>query len=118
MDRRLRRGLEAHESCLLCDQEAETIDHLLVTCLVAKEVSWSACSWVKCVCVFAAADTVHDWWEHLVLAQPQSRQQGTSTLFMLVCWHLWKERNTRLFDRRTTPPLIVLGKLRMKQACG
>jgi hypothetical protein len=39
-DRHRRRGFEAHDNCLLCDQPVETVDHLLVTCPVAREVWW------------------------------------------------------------------------------
>jgi hypothetical protein len=84
-DQRLRRGLEAHEICLLCDQEAEAVDHLLATCSVAKEIWWRTYSWARCVCTVAASASVHNWWEQLVTAQPQRRQQCTSTLFMASC---------------------------------
>jgi len=36
-DRLARRGLPHPERCLLCDQAAETIDHLLVQCVFARE---------------------------------------------------------------------------------
>jgi hypothetical protein len=84
-DRRRRRGLDSHINCLLCDQEEETIDHLLVQYPVAKEVWWMCCSWVKCVCNFGQQASVQEWWEHLLLAQPLSRREGMSTMFMLIC---------------------------------
>jgi hypothetical protein len=36
-DRLTKRGLDHPKKCLLCDQDAETIDHLLVTCVFARE---------------------------------------------------------------------------------
>jgi hypothetical protein len=107
-DRRRHRGLDSHINCVLCDQEEETIDHLLVQCPMAKEVWWMCCSWVKCVCNFGQHASVQEWWEHLLLAQPPSRREGMSTMFMLICWHLWKEHNARVFDRKAaTVPVLV-----------
>jgi hypothetical protein len=36
-DRLERRGLDHPKQCPLCDQEAESINHLLVTCVFAKQ---------------------------------------------------------------------------------
>jgi hypothetical protein len=36
-DRLTKQGLDHPKKCLLCDQEAENIDHLLVTCVFARE---------------------------------------------------------------------------------
>jgi hypothetical protein len=77
-DQRLRRGLDTHTICLLCDQENETVDHILVSCSWAKEVWWSSCSWAGCVCSLNVAQTLQEWWEHMVLAQPARRRSGTS----------------------------------------
>jgi hypothetical protein len=110
-DRRKRRGLDAHEKCLLCDQEEETANHLLVTCPMAKEIWWHVCSWARCVCTFTTV-YVMEWWEHLVLAQPARRREGTSTLFMLTCWKIWKERNSRHSITRWESVQVVLGKIK------
>jgi hypothetical protein len=32
-------------------------------------------------------------------------------LFVLVCWHLWKEQNARQFDQRITPVLMILDRI-------
>jgi hypothetical protein len=37
-DCRRRRGLDAHDSCWLCDQAPETVDHLLVNCPTARDL--------------------------------------------------------------------------------
>jgi hypothetical protein len=110
-DRRLRRRLDTHTSCLLCDQENEMVDHILVSCSWAKEVWWSSCSWAGCVCSMTVTQTLQEWWEQLVLAQPARRRTGTSTLFVLICWHLWKERNSRVFERASATPLVLLGRI-------
>jgi hypothetical protein len=53
-----------------------------------------------------------EWWEQLVLAQPARRWEGTSTLFMLTCWMIWKECNARHFDNKAAFVLEVLGKIK------
>lgn len=37
-DRRIRHGLEAQPICWLCDQEQETVDHILVNCSFARAI--------------------------------------------------------------------------------
>ena len=51
-DRRRRHGLEACGPCWLCDQEEETVDHLLVNCSFAKVIWWNTLSWMECSCTF------------------------------------------------------------------
>jgi mannosylglycoprotein endo-beta-mannosidase len=47
-DRLQRRGLPAPASCPLCNQEPETIQHLLLGCVVAREVwTWALSRWGK-----------------------------------------------------------------------
>jgi hypothetical protein len=49
MEERLqRRGLPHPAACPLCDQEPETIQHLLLGCVVAREVwAWALARWAK-----------------------------------------------------------------------
>jgi hypothetical protein len=41
-DRRFRRGLQADNSCALCSQEPELVDHLVFQCVFSREVWFSA----------------------------------------------------------------------------
>lgn len=40
--------------------------------------------------------TVQEWWFHLRSQLPGAKRKGFDTLFTLVAWQLWKERNARL----------------------
>jgi hypothetical protein len=111
-DRRRRRGLDAHDTCSLCDQQPETRNHLLVVCPVAKEAYWRVLSWARCVCTFGGEETVQEWWEHLTAMQVPRRRKGVATLFIIIAWHLWKERNARLFDRVTTPMSGLIDRIK------
>ena len=63
-DRRRRHGLEACGPCWLCDQEEETVDHLLVNCSFAKVIWWNTLSWMECPCTFLEPMTLQQWWSH------------------------------------------------------
>jgi len=109
-DRRARHGLETHTNCPLCDQEPETSDHLFASCSVTLQV-WHA--------IFAtlgvnlslpriACSIMERWLEFRALL-PGNWQKGFDTLFALVCWRIWKERNGRIFRAQvsTLPQMLI-----------
>jgi hypothetical protein len=64
-DHLARRGLPHPERCPLCDQNAETIDHILVLCVFAREFWYRRFSWFG-LQTFAPQPTetsFHLWWE-------------------------------------------------------
>ena len=101
--RRKRRNLQVDDSCALCCQEPETIDHLLTSCVFSREIwfriflrlGWS-------IHVPPAACTAFaDWWTsaHKRIAKPD--RKSFDSLLILAAWCLWKERNRRIFDHQT-----------------
>ncbi|WVZ62348.1 hypothetical protein U9M48_012107 [Paspalum notatum var. saurae] len=81
-DRRHKHGLEAHETCLLCEVEPESVDHLFVHCRFTLDV-WN-----------------------VVLAALGAGSLGLSGLTsvsgevgILGAWIVWKEQNARCFRR-------------------
>ena len=46
-ERRKRHNLQDDDSCALCDQEAEAIDHLLVSCSFARETWFNVLLWLR-----------------------------------------------------------------------
>jgi hypothetical protein len=82
-DRRRRHGLDARDSCHLCDQEQESIDHILATCPFTKEL-WH--------CIVQALGrqtpqpqpTVRRWWRRLRALWNSERRDGLDSLFALV----------------------------------
>jgi hypothetical protein len=85
-DRGFRRGLDAPAACVLCNQLPETVDHLIVTCPIARETYWLTFSWARCACPFGNQGTVLEWWKHLVNTQTARRRKGAGSLFMIVAW--------------------------------
>jgi hypothetical protein len=103
--------------CLLCDQLPETVDHLLVACLIAREAYWLAFSWARCACSFGGQDTVCDWWKHLVNSQT-ARRKGARSLFMIVAGKFG--RNATLeFEHRSAPTSVILARIKNEaELCG
>jgi len=100
--RRKKLGLQDDESCVLCAQLPETIDHLLTTCPFSREV------WFKVLCkvgwerVMPNTHTysLASWWSEAGKQLPKVDRRGFDSLVILVSWLPWKERNDRTFDRR------------------
>lgn len=43
---------------------------------------------------------------------PKEQRRGYDGLFLLVSWLIWKERNSRVFDRFATMPAWLLPRIR------
>jgi hypothetical protein len=95
-DRRRRHGLEARELCYLCDQEVETIDHIIASCPYTREV-WNNILQVLHRPFPQPASTTISWWKHVRAGSTVRQRAGMDSLFTLVSWHVWRERNARCF---------------------
>ena len=97
-DRLARRGLPHQAACPFCDQEEETIDHVLLACVFARTV-WAAIfvalgtpSWIP-----TAQETLVEW----AVDKRGSNNVNTKdlrTIFALTWWELWKHRNAIVFE--------------------
>ena len=95
-DRRLRHRLEAVRSAILYDQGRETIDHILAECPITREIWFHILSAFGQHCPPAAASSQR-WWRRLRSLFTVEKRKGIDSLFVLVSWEIWKERNTRCF---------------------
>ena len=100
-DRRARHGLEARELCYLCDQGQEMIDHIIATCPFSREVWFYVLQALRRPLPVASATSLA-WWRSLRSLFNGDRQTGMDTLFALVSWQMWKERNARCFRESTS----------------
>ncbi|KAJ1272515.1 hypothetical protein BS78_06G207400, partial [Paspalum vaginatum] len=92
-------GLQAREHCWLCSVVPESCDHLLFGC------SFSLAVWGAVLARFdiqvppaAGCDCLQDWWQRFRASWPASLRAGADTMFGLICWLIWKERNRCCFD--------------------
>lgn len=108
-DRLAKRGLPHPAQCPLCEQCDETIQHLLVGCVLARQ-TW--------FCLFQMAGLGHlapqptevsfdSWWTKVDDAVGGDRKKGINSLIILVCWSIWRHRNDCVFNN-VTPSLAAV----------
>jgi len=98
-DRLARKGLPHPAACPLCDQVAETIDHLLVECVFSRQVWFSVLQHFSLqVLVPQTNSSFFDWWEAAISRVDSQVQKGLNTIIILVAWSIWKHRNRCIFD--------------------
>jgi hypothetical protein len=108
-DRLLRRGLPAPAACPLCDQEPETLQHLLLGCVVAREVwTWVLRQWDKTDWLPVADSGIVDWWTSR--SCPRSHQRDLWTAIILVFWCIW--RNDVVFNGAAPSQACIKEKIR------
>ena len=96
-DRRRRHGLAALATCHLCNLQQETVHHLFVSCPFTVQV-WGIILNRLGVAPAPPGDIcIQEHWKQTRLQFPATTRKGADTLFALVSWHIWKERNARLF---------------------
>ena len=102
-ERRFRHGLQHSSTCVLCDQEVETMDHILLGC------SFSRVVWHIWLCKLHLQDSIVPsqepalhWWLKNRKLIPKQQRRGFDSFFFLIGWALWKERNAKTFNSSIT----------------
>lgn len=108
-ERRHRHGLQPADTCVLCSQQPETLDHLLLQCVFSREVWFKALrelGWQNLTPSHDAAFV--DWWLLSRRQIPKPRRKAFDSVVVLIAWYLWLERNARTFQRAASPVAVVL----------
>ena len=99
--RRKRHNLQDDDSCGACFQLSETISHILVGCVYAREV-WSNLlrrwNWLRLAVGLSTHLESTDWWSWSRKQVHGDDRKAFDTLLVLVVWLLWEERNNRIFQ--------------------
>ena len=99
-DRLAKRGLPHPEQCPLCDQEDETINHLLVSCVFSRQF-WF-CLFQRFglhqLCPQPTDSSFDLWWERSSNSTAGLTKKGLNSLVILGAWILWNHRNSCVFD--------------------
>ena len=102
-DRRFRHGLQDSNACIFYDQGAEMMNHILLGCPFSREV-WEA--WFRKLhlqhTVVVQDEPAIPWWLRCRKALPKQLRRGFDSLFFLIGWSIWKERNARTFNGVST----------------
>ena len=115
-DRRARHGLEARELCYLCDQATETIDHILASCPFSRELWFHILQTFRRQLPPTTATTVR-WWRDLRSLFDGEQRSGFDSLFALVSWQVWKERNARCFRGQSASFSDLLQLIKAEADC-
>jgi len=92
-DWRRRHGLHADDHCYLCDQDLETIDHIVASCSYSHQVWWTMLAVLGADASQVGGTSLLAWWD-----QWRRRWHGDKQkVFALAAWEIWKERNARCF---------------------
>jgi hypothetical protein len=111
-DRRHRHGLDARLECYLCDQEPENIDHIITECSFSRQIWWSILMAFGVDSSQVGGGTILEWWQRWRRRWIGVKRKGADTLFGLVAWELWKERNARLFRNESATSAQFLAKVK------
>jgi len=76
------------------------MDHILLGCSFSREV-WDY--WIRKLhlqnVIVVQEERAIQWWLHNRKLLPKTVRRGFDSLFFLIGWLLWKERNVRTFNR-------------------
>jgi len=85
------------------------MDHLLLGCVFSREV------WQLCLATFFLQGLIVVrersamlWWTDSRRGLPKVLRHAFDSLFFLVGWFLWKERNARTFGETPRSPALLL----------
>jgi len=82
-----------------------TLDHIILGYVFSREV-WAAClkSFRLLELIPTHEERIMDWWTTSRKRLLKVLRRGFDSLFFLVGWNVWKERNGRTFDRAGRQP--------------
>ena len=107
-ERLARHGLQHYPRCLLCDQQPETMRHLLLECPLARQAWHETLAWLRIPAPIPTQElSLTDWWNHAKEDTPPILRKALKSVALLVPWMVWKHRNSCVFDN-TTPSLSTL----------
>jgi hypothetical protein len=99
-DRLARRGLEHSEKCPLYNQEDETVQHLLASCVCVREVYVQILSKVGLQHLSPCRDekSFQDWWRSAERRVASTVNMDFNSLDALGAWWIWNHKNSCVFD--------------------
>ena len=86
--------------CHLCDQEDENIQHILISCVFAKQFWYAILQPINLsqLTPTRSVKSFTDWWKNAERRLPKQHRKGFNSLCILGAWILWKHRNACVFE--------------------
>ena len=98
-DRLEKRGLQHPERCVLCDQEEETIQHILTSCVFARQFWHTILQQLALATLTPTrSSSFADWWKKAKKRLQKHLRKGFNSFCILGAWIIWKHRNACVFD--------------------
>lgn len=108
-DRLLARNWDHNDACSYCDQTLETAMHLILECPFAKEVWLKASgSYPDAAQAASGATSILAWWSKVRSLKKKGNATDECTAAVYIAWHLWIERNNRVFKASSSSTSTVL----------
>ena len=101
LDQLKRRGRPLANRCYLCEEEEETLDHLLVHCLQARRVLILAIVGIGWVFPFSIRQVLVAW-QGTRVGKKHKKVWRVAPLCLF--WTVWCERNIVVFDNKAFSP--------------
>jgi hypothetical protein len=104
-DRLAKRNLPHPNLCLLCEQEQEFINHLLVGCVFARQFWFILLQRVELAALapLPAVASFDEWWRQASDSVSGIVRKGLNPLIMLGAWTIWWHRN-KCLQWKISPP--------------
>ncbi|WVZ93822.1 hypothetical protein U9M48_039777 [Paspalum notatum var. saurae] len=108
-----KRGLPHPNFCPLCDQEQETMQHLLISCVFSREIWTIVFTSLGMQALIPQPDgkSFSGWWSGAVIQVPKEVKKGLNSLVILVAWKIWKHRNDCVFEGISPNVSLVCRKI-------
>jgi hypothetical protein len=89
-DKLARRGLPHPDRCLLCDQEEESVQHLLLGCVFARQFWLNILQSIVLASLAPQLDdpSFDEWWDKSSLSISGDERKGLNSLIILGAWSL------------------------------
>jgi hypothetical protein len=102
-DRLAKRDLPRPSCCPLCDQDDETINHILVNCVFSRQFWFFLLQRMgfAALCPQPSDLIFDDWWRNSISSVGKELQKGLSSLIVLGAWIIWRQRNYCVFNGKS-----------------
>lgn len=107
-DKLLNWGLIQTNSCALCKRFAENHDHLFFQCDYASKVWSNVLESLKSRLFTTNWQSTIDWLNSTRSWKSKLQKDAVCFALSAIVYHIWKERNNRLFQQNSQGPEIII----------
>uniref|UniRef100_J3L0J0 CCHC-type domain-containing protein n=1 Tax=Oryza brachyantha TaxID=4533 RepID=J3L0J0_ORYBR len=111
----LRRHWPFNWICSLCGEVFEDTTHLFKECSYTRETWNQLCLWGKHNTLLLLNNkTLKEWWRSFCEIKPKSLQKNLIRSLITTWWHIWIERNSRVFNSQHNTAIKVAHKIKLE----